>query len=116
VQELRGFASAPLTDLFAVVFAEIQQLNAGLFAGFVGPDHANIHLHGLRKAAERDSNARNKVARERNRRRNQEAVFTYIEEQAVASFVDSDVDRRMRGDARVKTPLDTCRFARKLLR
>jgi len=90
----------------AIVLGEIEQLNAGQFAGFVGPNDANIDSYGLGKTVERDRDASNKIASEFTRCRYQEAVLADIEKQAFFTFIKGDEDRRLRGDARIEAAFD----------
>jgi hypothetical protein len=64
-------------------------------------------LYGLRKAAERDGDARNKIASEFRGRRDQETILANIEKQALFTFFKGNEDRCMGDDARIETTFDS---------
>lgn len=102
-------------DSFAIVLAEIEQLDASQLSGFAGPNDANTDLYGLRKTVERDGDTSNKIAAEFRRWREQETVLADIKKQALVSFVKGNENRGLRGNARIEATFEACGHGRELL-
>jgi hypothetical protein len=99
------FQSAPLAKLFAIVFGEIQELDAGALGRFGCPDGANVDVDGFCYAMEAKRNTKDGIEIECDGRGHEKAVLAEVQEHAEIIATKRDVDRAGRGDARIETPL-----------
>ena len=83
------FQSAPLAKLFAIVFGEIQELDAGALGRFGCPDGANVDVDGFCYAMEAKRNTKDGIEIECDGRGHEKAVLAEVQEHA--EIVDSEI-------------------------
>jgi hypothetical protein len=108
--------SAPFADLFAVVVAEVEQLDTGLIFALAYPNNPNADSHGRGKAVETHEGTRDKIAGEYGRDRQQKTVFADIEKQGPVVLFKGNVGGRSWGHARIEATFQRYSRSRGLLR
>jgi hypothetical protein len=94
--------------LFAIMLAEIEQLDTGELSSVANPSNASRDANWLGKAVQRDSETRDEIACKAAWRRDEKSIFTHVDKQTRFGivFVERQEDRRFGDEPRVKAAFE----------